>query len=211
MATVSIIPARARVGCCHKKDFPREFNSGFIPCHSKSSLLQRLSQNFNNVSSEFGKLIKKKHTVMGQRQLPRLGDVPTTYHGSHSYSVVRGSKRSYGNRRTGILKLSRKGVNSSHLQFFLQCKRRQNPRYSLCQHGFPRAGISCHKYMMASRRPYYDGSLCFLLAFNLFKIGEIPKGSFLCLFYLLIIFFFFRQPFQKTHKIPSALYFYVLY
>src|SRR3989338_5089466 len=100
---IAEVAAGARVhGCRQYKVGGESFNT-LDASHRNSSFLKRLAQGFNYPAVKFGDLIKKKNSVMSQSCFSRPGIGSSADDRCIRSSMVRGSKRSLGEKRLAFV------------------------------------------------------------------------------------------------------------
>ena len=133
---------------------------------------QRLPQGIEDLRREFGKLVEKKHAVMGEGNFAGSRADPAAYHGRHGGGVVRGME---GPAVGQLAAQELAGDRCDHrdVQQFARQKWRKNRGEPLRQHGLARSRRADHQQIVTAGRRNLK---CTAGAFLPPDIGEVGKA-----------------------------------
>jgi hypothetical protein len=145
------------------------------PRDSDDPFLQRLTEDFEDVSAEFGHLVEEQHAVVGEADLARPRQRPAADQGDIRHGVVRRAERPRRDETAARGEQSRNRMDRRDLERLVERQRRQNPRDALGHHRLAGAGRADEQCVVAAARGDFERAPGQQLSMD---VGEVDADRF---------------------------------
>src|SRR5258708_29851481 len=140
---------------------------------TRTDVLKRLPENFQNIPLKLGELVQKEQAMMGQAYFAGARYCAPADQARVRNCMVWSAKRTGTNQTHAWLEHSGNAVDLGRLDSLIERQRRQDGGNALREHGLSRSRRPDHQDIVSSRGGHFDGALGVELALDVAEVNLV--------------------------------------